>query len=163
MYRSKNYENQKFHSIKQAIVQKSLTCLLFLQSTWNHLQYKKEGKKGKACRPRWRDREDEVTYTRGDRGTCCGQGWGFGPSAPSVRRTAGMATAGDGKAATATATGRAASPENLAPPRRLKQADPAGDQTIGEVWWGRGGSRVGWSRRRRTGWWGWQFSRSALA
>jgi hypothetical protein len=98
-----------------------------------------------VCRSRWRDRGDEVTYTRGDRGTCCGQGWGFGPSAPSVRRTAGMATAEDGAAATATETGRAASPENLAPPRRPEQTDPARDQTIGEVSWGRGGPRVGMS------------------
>ena len=69
----------------------------------------------------------EITYRRGDKGTCCG--WARAPCS-LVRGEAGMATAGAGAAATL--TGRAASSWKLKPLRRPARADLNGCGEIGD-------------------------------
>jgi hypothetical protein len=92
---------------------------------------------------------------KGDRGTCCGRGWGSGPCVPSARGSTGMATAADDAAATATATGRAASPEKESSASAAMEAGRSGwrlDDQRGFVGATEAGkAAVGWNRRRRTG------------
>jgi hypothetical protein len=68
----------------------------------------------------------EITYRRGDKGTCCG--WGRVPCGSSVLDRAGTATAG--AAGAVTLIGRAASGWKLQSLRGPTVADLAGDREI---------------------------------